>query len=117
MDASAFLSRMNFRCPNGYDGRVPLKDARQFLDNNEGTDEARALRRLIRMLGTIEWNFTETDVWSYSLHLCPLISALVAARLEEKYTQKEWGLQNEVWFLFLVAEKRRWLQTHYVSTL
>ena len=95
MRTEAFLARLQFRTNAPYGGRDPLSEARQFLADKGETSEGQALQKVIAALASDSAEFSETDVWSFSLQMCPLVSALVSARLEGGYPAEQWVLRAE----------------------
>ena len=73
--------------------RDPLAEVRRFLDTHGETGEGRALRRVIETLATGTGDFAKSEVWLFSAETLALVDALVDARLQGLYPDREWQLK------------------------
>ncbi len=90
MNAAAFLVALRRRARAVSPVRDPLAEAHRFLDAHGETGEGQALRRVIETLTTGAGDFEESEVWLFSAETLALVSALVEARLEGRYSDEEW---------------------------
>ncbi len=90
MNAAAFLVELRRRTRAVSPARDPLAEAHRFLDTRGETGEGQALRRVIETLATGAGDFADSDVWLFSAETLALVSALVEARMEGRYSDEEW---------------------------
>ena len=90
MNAAAFLLALRRRARAVSPVPDPPAAARRFLDARAETGEGRALRRVIETLATGSGDFAESDVWLFSGETLALVSALVEACMEGRYSDEEW---------------------------
>ncbi len=92
MNAAAFLVALRRRARAVSPARDPLAEARRFLDAHGETAEGQALLRVIDTLSTCAGDFSESDVWLFSSETLALVSALVEARMEGRYSDEDWSV-------------------------
>ncbi len=62
----------------------------RFLEEDGGTGEGQALRKVIKARATTGGDFSESDAWLFSAETIALVDALVEARLEGRYPDLDW---------------------------
>lgn len=90
MDAAAFFLTIKNRAPRTEPATDPLKEAQKFIDDFGATGEGQALRRVVEALWTGSGEFEDSEISSFSAKSLSLISALVVARTEGRYSEWKW---------------------------
>ena len=92
MDATSFNLEIKRRASNLNSPADPLFDAVVLLAEIAPTAEGQALKRILEALATREGSFQESDLNLFSPGTLVLVSALIDARLTDRYRESEWNL-------------------------
>lgn len=90
MNATAFLLAVKGREPASPMHPDPLEVARSFLRENASSDEAPALRRILRTLANGRGEYSEADAYVLGDKALALVAALFEARERCLYSEEEW---------------------------
>jgi len=90
MKAAAFLVALRRQARAVSSVQEPLAEARRFLDAHGETMEGQALGKVIETLATGTGEFSESDVWPFSAERLALVSTLVEACMDGRYSDEEW---------------------------
>lgn len=96
MEAATFFKALSLRAPLACNAPDPLSKARHIIEEHGETAENCARRRVISALANAEGEFSEAEVWLFSADTCALVSALVNARIDGRYTFEEWQGKNRL---------------------
>jgi hypothetical protein len=90
VNAAAFLVELRRRTRTVSTVLDSLSEARRFLDASGETAEGQAFRKVMETLATGAGDLDDSAVWLFSAETLALVSALVEARLQGRYSDDDW---------------------------